>query len=319
MATWLEDPIAFANGQSVQKRTAIGGSQNSISATRTSQNSTATGSSRGSSSRPGGSRSPLVSRGSGNVTENTGQGNNFWKVEPSVYKSKKAIAVKALTGTSSTAASTTESTDEGESVAEYLSNSEVQESEKAFAEEFATVVSKAIEEAYQQALSCGKKKDKSKIESQWAKVKSAKTLVQQGIDHYFEAMVTAAGADESESTAEEPVGDEDGAMGPDDGVQTDPSDPENTDTLDGSDDPGAGTSTYDDTSNTHADGQDDLKTQESDDNQQSSYGGDDTLGTNLREGRGDRTLMKVIQAMKSTILVRARPVMRSLTLALARV
>ncbi|PBK97628.1 hypothetical protein ARMGADRAFT_1162467 [Armillaria gallica] len=266
MMTWLEGPIALANGKSVKS-------------------STATGSSRGSNHQPGGLRSRLVSSGSGSVTENTEQGNNFWKVEPSVYKSKKAIAVKALVGTSSTAASTTESTDEGASVAEYLSNSEVQESEKAFSEEFATAVSKAIEEAYQQARSCGKKKDKSKIEAQWAKVKSAKTLVQQGIDHYFEAMVTAAGADDSESTAEEPVGDKDGATGSD-GVPADPSDPENTsDTLDGPDtDPT--TSTSDGTSNPHADGPDGLETQEPDADQQSTYGGDDTLGSESTGGKG---------------------------------
>lgn len=288
MATWLEGPIALANGQSVPMSTAIGGSRNSTTATRPSQTSTATGSSRGSGSRTGGSRGRLGTRGSGNMTENTGQGNsnNFWKVEPNVYKSKKAIAVKALAGTSSTATSTTESTDEGEGVAEYLSNSEVQESEKAFTKEFATLVFKAIEDAYKQALSCGKKKDKSKIESQWAKVKSAKTLVQQGLDHYFEAMVTAAGVDDSEPTAEEPAGDEDGAMGPDDGGQIDPSDPENNDTLDSPEDPGAGTSTGDDTSDTPADGPDGLETQESGDDQQSSYGGEDTLGSESTGGNG---------------------------------
>ncbi|SJL07566.1 uncharacterized protein ARMOST_10916 [Armillaria ostoyae] len=263
MMTWLEGPIALANGKSVKS-------------------STATGNSRGSNNKPGGLRSRLVSSGSGGVTENTGRGNNFWKVEPSVYKSKKAIAVKALVGTSSTAASTTESTDEGGSVAEYLSNSEVQESEKAFAEEFATAVSKAIEEAYQQARSCGKKKDKSKIEAQWAKVKSAKTLVQQGIDHYFEAMVTAAGADDSEPTGEEPVGDEDGATGSD----SDPGDPESTsDTLDGPD-TGPTTSTSDGTSNSHADGPDGLETQEPDADQQSTHGGDDTLGSGSTGGKG---------------------------------
>lgn len=263
MMTWLEGPIALANGKSVKS-------------------SPTTGSSRGSNNKPGGLRSRLVSSGSGGVTENTGQGNNFWKVEPSVYKSKKVIAIKALVGTSSTAASTTESTDEGASVAEYLSNSEVQESEKAFAEEFATAVSKAIEEAYQQARSCGKKKDKSKIEAQWAKVKSAKTLVQQGIDHYFGAMVTAAGADDSEPTGEEPVGDEDGATGSD----SDPGDPESTsDTLDGPD-TGPTTSTSDGTSNSHADGPDGLETQEPDADQQSTHGGDDTLGSESTGGKG---------------------------------
>ncbi len=68
MMSWLEGPIALANGKSVKS-------------------STATGSSRGSNHRPGGLRSRLVSSGSGSVTENTEQGNNFWKVEPSVYKS----------------------------------------------------------------------------------------------------------------------------------------------------------------------------------------------------------------------------------------
>ncbi|KAK0201805.1 hypothetical protein DFS33DRAFT_1023300 [Desarmillaria ectypa] len=156
MTSWLGDPIALANGKEVKR-------------------STAASSSRGSNAMPSGLRSRLVSSSSGGVTESTGQGNNFWKVKLSVYKSKKSIGVKALVGTSSTAASTTESADEGTSVAEYLSNSEVQESEKAFAQEFAASVWKAMEEAYQQARSSGKK-DKSKVEAQWQKSSLPKHL-----------------------------------------------------------------------------------------------------------------------------------------------
>lgn len=58
------------------------------------------------------------------------------------------------------------------------------------------------------------------------------TLVQQGKDHYFEAMVVAAGSDNSESANEEPLGSEDDATGSDD-VQLGSDDPETTsDTLD---------------------------------------------------------------------------------------
>lgn len=88
MMAWLEEPIALANGMSVKTNTAAG-------------------SSRGSRTRAGGLRSRSASNDSSEATENTGQGNNntghgnnstgpgnnnvqgnnFWKVEPSVYKS----------------------------------------------------------------------------------------------------------------------------------------------------------------------------------------------------------------------------------------